>query len=877
MPAEPTYKKLRIFIASPSDVAAERAKVGTAAAALKPLADFIGVALETLDWRKALPDMGRPQQAIFDQLKPTSWDVFIGILWQRFGTPPGGADPQTQKEYLSGTEEEFWTAYRLWEKYRRPRMMIYRCTRAVSPETLDPDQFKRVKEFFAEFDAVKGAHPGLYQSYDTPEAFEKLLLDHLQKLLLSYSEEEKRQTLSPQTLEALAPPKIPDTLPRRDPFFGRKKEIADCRRALGPQDRGWGIIIDGIGGIGKTALAVEVAYLCKAESQFEAFIFASAKQTRLDPEGVKSRNAAVRTLEGFLNETARGLGQPGIAQLTGEEKRRALLDALRQKPALLIYDNLETLEKAEQEALADFLRDLPQSCKAIITSRRRGGEGAAWLRLEQLDWESGRAIIADEMSRDARLAETLRRAGEAQWRLLFDETGGSPLALKHVLGLMRVRGPALTLERALALLRKGAGGEADLQQFIYREARKELGENEIKALGALSFFLPSAAFEALMATADLSRTALEVVLERLDALSLVNREAGEERYSLHPLTRRYVRDELLAEPKTAADTGMRFAKYWLDYANRYGGSSKNYPTFPRLEAEWPNVEAAASYLWELAALRGEAAGDGEAARMLNDLVDALSQWLWFGGRWDERVQWSARAYPAAAARKDWSEAGWRAYQAAWIYYQRARTEEAAEWTGRCAEAWARGGSKSDQAEVGRMRGLVAQQRKEYAEAERLLREALAAWRESGEDEDVAIVLNDLGALARKREDYEAAERFYREALELVQKQNLKEPQAYISGNLGTLALVREQWAEARRRFEQELPLAEEVGRVDLIAHAKAGLARALEAEGRPGLALPLAQEALAIYQRLQHSALTATQALVERLRGAAQKSGEEKP
>lgn len=100
MPSQSTLKKLRIFIASPSDVATERAKVETVAAALKPLADFIGVALETLDWRKAVPDMGRPQQVIFDQLQPTSWDVFIGILWHRFGTPPGGADPQTQKEYL---------------------------------------------------------------------------------------------------------------------------------------------------------------------------------------------------------------------------------------------------------------------------------------------------------------------------------------------------------------------------------------------------------------------------------------------------------------------------------------------------------------------------------------------------------------------------------------------------------------------------------------------------------------------------------------------------------------------------------------------------------------------------------------------------------
>ena len=102
-----SLKKLRIFAASPSDVAIERAKVDTVVGLLKPLADHIGVVLEVKDWRAVVPDMGRPQQIIFDQLQPTSWDVFIGILWHRFGTPTGATDPQTRKEYLSGTEEEF--------------------------------------------------------------------------------------------------------------------------------------------------------------------------------------------------------------------------------------------------------------------------------------------------------------------------------------------------------------------------------------------------------------------------------------------------------------------------------------------------------------------------------------------------------------------------------------------------------------------------------------------------------------------------------------------------------------------------------------------------------------------------------------------------
>jgi hypothetical protein len=315
-----SLKKLRIFAASPSDVAAERAKVDTVVGLLKPLADHIGVVLEVKDWRAVVPDMGRPQQIIFDQLQPTSWDVFIGILWHRFGTPPGGMDPQTQKEYLSGTEEEFRVAYRLWQQYKRPRIMIYRCTRPIPADALNPDQFKRVKEFFAQFDATKGEHPGLPQTFNTPEAFEKLLLDHLQKLLLAYGEELKGKPIAPKVVQTFAP-KIPDNLPRRAAFFGRDKEMDRVLGALGPEERGWGVVIDGIGGIGKTALAVEAAYRCKERGLFEAFIFVSAKQKRLKPSGIKAEVRAATTLDEFVNETARALGRPGIAKLTDEDKR----------------------------------------------------------------------------------------------------------------------------------------------------------------------------------------------------------------------------------------------------------------------------------------------------------------------------------------------------------------------------------------------------------------------------------------------------------------------------------------------------------------------------------------------------------------------------
>ncbi|HYO91041.1 MAG TPA: hypothetical protein VEQ40_05365, partial [Pyrinomonadaceae bacterium] len=248
-------QKLRIFAASASDMATERTKVEAAATLLKPLADNLGIVLEVSDWRIVAPRAGRAQQVIFDQLKPTEWDVFIGIIWHRFGTPPGGKDPQTQKEYQAGTEEEFKTAYSLWKQHGKPRIMVYRCTRAIPPDALDLKQFQRVQNFFAQFDAIKGEHPALYQSFETAEAFERLLLDNLQRLLIEYKEETSGETVAPEVVKEFAP-QIPDNLPRPSSFFGRDKDMETVMRALSPEDRTWGVLVDGIGGIGKTALAI---------------------------------------------------------------------------------------------------------------------------------------------------------------------------------------------------------------------------------------------------------------------------------------------------------------------------------------------------------------------------------------------------------------------------------------------------------------------------------------------------------------------------------------------------------------------------------------------------------------------------------------------
>src|SRR5215212_4493053 len=100
--SEANYRKLRIFIASPSDVATERARMHTLVDELNrsgQLADHLALTLEALDWRTVAPLMGRPEAVVLDQLPVDSWDVFVGILWLRFGMPPGATDPQSGQAF----------------------------------------------------------------------------------------------------------------------------------------------------------------------------------------------------------------------------------------------------------------------------------------------------------------------------------------------------------------------------------------------------------------------------------------------------------------------------------------------------------------------------------------------------------------------------------------------------------------------------------------------------------------------------------------------------------------------------------------------------------------------------------------------------------
>ena len=291
-------------------------------------------------------------------------------------------------------------------------------------------------------------------------------------------------------------------------------------------------------------------------------------------------------------------------------------------------------------------------------------------------------------------------------------------------------------------------------------------------------------------------------------------------------------------------------------AQRFGGETlESYQNYDKMEQEWTNVYAGFNVLGRMVHSQNGETPDADIANLVIALWGALRQFTLYAGRWDEKIQLSALAYTVTSALSKWDDAGWSAYDVSWILYLRDQLDEATVWVERSAQAWAHDVPLSDRAYALRMRALLAQKKKEYVTAEQTMQRALEMWETEKGDFDISVGLHELADFAYERGELKIANAYYQRTLELSVKMNDQESLAAVYGSLGNLYLDRQQVAQAREQFEKELQFADEIGRVDLVASAKFGLARIARLEGNTDRALKLATEAKIILQGMQKALL----------------------
>lgn len=159
-------------MASPGDVQTERDLLPAIVNELNfTTGQKLGFVIELVRWEThCRPGMGRPQGLINDLIG--DYDVFLGIMWKRFGTPTGEAD--------SGTEEEFNLAYGQWEKSGWPHILFYFCQAPYNYRTQgELDQRGKVLKFH---ESLKGK--GIAWEYKSKESFADTVRPHLSGLLL---------------------------------------------------------------------------------------------------------------------------------------------------------------------------------------------------------------------------------------------------------------------------------------------------------------------------------------------------------------------------------------------------------------------------------------------------------------------------------------------------------------------------------------------------------------------------------------------------------------------------------------------------------------------------------------------------------------------
>jgi hypothetical protein len=167
------YETLRVFLACPGDLVAERSRFPQILEMVNTLrAHSMGFHLEAVGWERVVPSFGRPQELINRELETA--DLTVVVFWNKIGAP------SDVKGELTGTLEEFRIAAQRYGEIdpyfppeeNRPMLYVY-FREQTEPDT---ESAVNVREFRK---SIEDSKKLLYRQYSTESEWEKLLTEHL--------------------------------------------------------------------------------------------------------------------------------------------------------------------------------------------------------------------------------------------------------------------------------------------------------------------------------------------------------------------------------------------------------------------------------------------------------------------------------------------------------------------------------------------------------------------------------------------------------------------------------------------------------------------------------------------------------------------------
>ncbi|HKF37314.1 MAG TPA: tetratricopeptide repeat protein, partial [Ktedonobacteraceae bacterium] len=621
-------------------------------------------------------------------------------------------------------------------------------------------------------------------------------------------------------------------IPLRPPtrLVGRENELAGLKQRLFAGGIAALTALNGLPGVGKTALSIELAYDLDIRAHFRDGILWAA----LGPE------PSIPTILSRWG-TLLGIGAAEISGLSDNDARAAAVGrAIGARSMLLVIDDAWHLE----DALA--LTAGGPNCAHLVTTRFPGiateiaGEGATVIR--ELGEHEGMTLlrmlaprVVDHEEQKAldlvnavgglplaltlmgkylhtlaytgqprRIAAALERLGHAEERLQLRETRG-PLD----------RHSSLPRERYLSL------------QSVFAVTDQQLDGQARAALYALSVFPPkpsSFSEEAALVVASCTVNILDTLL---DTGLLESSAPG--RYTLHQTIADYARLHL--QDSTPYES---LVSHFTSYVEAH---KKDYEL---LEVEsniilaalekayelgkWPELVRCACAFAPFLLVRGMYATAGQqlqraydAVMVLGDSYGITTTLLYLGELAQKQgnyAQAETHLYEGLAlARRmgDYERVSALLNELGWVAWKRGEFVQAEVYLQEGLTLARQTGDQERISGLLKVLGSVAANQGNYAQSESYLQEGLALARQIGDHEQTCLVLINLGATVGEQGNHNQAEIYFREGLSLARQLRHREWISALLANLGEALVAQGNYAQAETIFQEGLMLARQIG------------------------------------------------------------------
>ncbi len=656
---------------------------------------------------------------------------------------------------------------------------------------------------------------------------------------------------------------VPHQLPVDVPTFtGREPELARLARLLEAADTAGRIVIgaiDGIGGIGKSALAIHAAR--RLAGRFPD------GQLYVNLQGATVGLVPLQPLE-VLGRFLRALGvDPGQVPAQVDEAAARFRSLLAGRRLLVVLDN------ARDAAQVVPLLPASPGCGVLVTSRQvlAGLDGARHLHLAVLSPEEAMRLLG-RLAGEHRTAAEPRAAGEVV-RLC----GFLPLALRIAGARLGARPgwPVRALAARLAdaqrrldeleLADLGVRASFDVSYQTLSDSSDAIDRAAAGAFGLLGVLEgPDVSVLAAARLLDRSEDETERVLERMvDAQLLETASPG--RYRMHDLLRLYAREHAMgqhAEGERAAALTRAFGFYaataWHTFALLRPGDYR----LSRADERWTQgglrfADTAAALAWLEAERANLVAAVGQAATT-NDvpgvvavqLAQALFEFFWIRGYWQDWMSVDQTALEVARQMSDRAAEAQAYNDLGGAYGVQGRCDQALACLQEGLTIFRELGDAYGQATSLGNLGIIHLLQERYDQASTRLRESLAIYRELGDRHGQGLDLDRLGLAHQSQGRHPEALACHQQGLAIFRELGHRDAQAIYLENLGLAHYRLGQYDQALACLREGLTISRELGNRAAQVESLAYIGLVYQRQGRHADAQACHQQSLSIFQEM---------------------------